>query len=216
MCVQEPLYRRLLACGTRHRSVRQGSFSCAAMAVETVASNRQKALQDASALCDAVSRSRKRRQILRPDGLTSQWLETVGAAYLISDCNIGLALFVARKLSGLRADDPDYPSQDLVEEIALSVSSEMVFSRRAYKEAAEGLLLTEISNLDVRGVAPSAFSVYAMFQALRPGVRSTGSRAKNAWAQRFRKRWKLFRRAWVCKPDLNTEPAKNKAGRAKK
>lgn len=184
----------------------------ALMASETVGSKRQMASSDAAVFCNGLGRKHRRRQSLRLAGLTLRWHETVSAAYVISDCNLEITGFVAQKLIGLPPNHCDYPTQDLVEEIAVSVPLDAVFSRRAQKEAAELLVVRQIQTLNLRGVVPTSAAVYNMFQALQPSPSQIGHRARDAWVQRFRKRWQLSRRAWPQKPDLTDEAAKNKAG----
>ena len=65
-------------------------------------------------------RKRQSRRLF-PVGLTLPWLEKVRAAYLMSGCDLAITLFAAQKFSGLRPEDADYPTLDLVEEIAVSV-----------------------------------------------------------------------------------------------
>lgn len=190
-----------------------GNFFCkAVMASKTVVSKRQMASSDTAAFCNVFGRKQRRRQSLRLPGLTLRWHETVSAAYVLSDCNLESTVFVAQKLSGLPPSHCDYPTQDLVEEIAVSVPLDAVLSHRAQKEAAELLVVREIQALNLRGVVPTSAAVYNMFQALQPSSCRVGHRGRDAWVQRFRKRWQLSRRAWPQKPDLTDEAAKNKAG----
>ena len=58
-------------------------------------------------------RKRQSRRLF-PVGLTLPWLEKVRAAYLMSGCDLAITLFAAQKFSGLRPEDADYPTLDLV------------------------------------------------------------------------------------------------------
>ena len=90
-----------------------------------------------------------------PCGLLDVWLRP---------CNH----FVCRrpqKSSGLRPEDADYPTLDLVEEIAVPVPLDASIRARVRKEVAEVLLVKEIEKLNLRGVVPSLAAVYAMYEA---------------------------------------------------
>ena len=137
-----------------------------------------------------------------PVGLTLPWLEKVRAAYLMSGCDLAITLFAAQKFSGLRPEDADYPTLDLVEEIAVSMPLDASIRVRVRKEVAEVLLVKEIEKLNLRGVVPSLAAVYAMYEAFEPSSRCIGYRGRIAWVQRFRKRWGLSRRAWSCQPEI--------------
>ena len=146
-------------------------------------------------------RKRQSRRLF-PVGLTLPWLEKVRAAYLMSGCDLAITLFAAQKFSGLRPEDADYPTLDLVEEIAVSVPLDASIRVRVRKEVAEVLLVKEIEKLNLRGVVPSLAAVYAMYEAFEPSSRCIGYRGRIAWVQRFRKRWGLSRRAWSCQPEI--------------
>ena len=146
-------------------------------------------------------RKRQSRRLF-PVGLTLPWLEKVRAAYLMSGCDLAITLFAAQKFSGLRPEDADYPTLDLVEEIAVSMPLDASIRVRVRKEVAEVLLVKEIEKLNLRGVVPSLAAVYAMYEAFEPSSRCIGYRGRIAWVQRFRKRWGLSRRAWSCQPEI--------------
>ena len=177
-----------------------------------------KCIQTHSWFFQGFGSGKRKRQSRRlfPVGLTLPWLEKVRAAYLMSGCDLAITLFAAQKFSGLRPEDADYPTLDLVEEIAVSVPLDASIRARVRKEVAEVLLVKEIEKLNLRGVVPSLAAVYAMYEAFEPSSRCIGYRGRIAWVQRFRKRWGLSRRAWSCQPEIEKGKVGPKSGAAER
>ena len=170
------------------------------------------ALRETSALLERLPTRRGKRLRRTSGGSDVNFYETICAVYLMSGCNFAATLAAAQRLTALHPHRFDFPLQECVEEIAVSVPLDKSISPRARKQAAELLAVQDIEKLNDRGVAPLVADVHEICRHLGHNSSAASQRGREAWVRRFRLRWRLpHKTLQPASPDMTADDAKKKA-----
>lgn len=164
-------------------------------------------------------------------GLGALGCKAIVCVYVLTDCNVELALRMARQWTRLK--DPEengYPTELFVENLFLKASDvdlQQIFSPHGTPWAAavasanaflaEAATVSWIQDCNAMGVAPLSLDVYGKWEKSRFGGLREGlpkRRQVNQWVHRFRSKWAL-RRARLH-PQVHRDPGtiRDKVGEA--